>query len=175
MFVLTYNRTLVLKNHRKKSFSYETKPSMSFILMRSNEENEFMVPNHEMKWDYYENPHFSYCQPNFTSKKNGGMKSFSNGTKASMLFILTRRMNGAQLWNERRLLYEFMLVPIDQQTLILKNGQKGSFSYEIKASMFFILISRMSLWSLTMKRRRLLCESMFVLVENETLVLKNDG
>ena len=52
---------------------------------------------------------------------------------------------GAQSWREWRLLCESMFVPIDKQNLSQKNGGKRSFSYEIKASMSFILMSRMSL------------------------------
>ena len=36
---------------------------------------------------------------------------------------------GAQLWKENRLLLQSMFTPIDNRTLILKNGGKWSFSY----------------------------------------------
>ena len=58
-----------------------------------------------------------------------------------------------------------MLVPIDRQTLTLKNGQKRNFSYEAKASMSFILMNKMSLWRPIMKKRRLLCENRFIPIE----------
>ena len=48
-----------------------------------------MVPNHEKKGDYYENPRLSYCRISFTFKENGGKKAFQMN-KASMSFILIR-------------------------------------------------------------------------------------
>ena len=62
----------------------------------------------------------------------------------------------AQSWKERRLLCEFIFVPIEKWTLTLKNGHKGSFSYETKASMSFIPIRRMSLWFLIRKRKQII-------------------
>ena len=46
-----------------------------------------------------------------------------------------------------------MFIQIDQRTLILKNGGNKGFSYETKASMSFVLMMRISLWSLIMKRK----------------------
>ena len=71
--------------------AFLTKPKHQCHL--SNEENEFMVPNQEKKGDYYENMCLSHCRMNFTSKENGRKKSFSHETKASMLFILMKRMS----------------------------------------------------------------------------------
>ena len=82
---------------------------------------------------------------------------------------------GAQSWNEMRLLCESMFVSIDGQTLILKNSWKKSLFYEANASMSFILMSQMSLWCPIMKKNRLLCESVFVLIDRWTLTLKNGG
>ena len=62
-----------------------------------------------------------------------------------------------------------------QWTLTLKNGRKRSFSYETKALMLFILIRRMSLKFPIMKKKRLLCESVFVLIDRWNLILKNGG
>ena len=42
-----------------------------------------------------------------------------------------------QTWKEMKLLCESMFILIDKRTLILKNGRKRSFSYEMKASMLF--------------------------------------
>ena len=69
------------------------KPNINAIYL--NKENEFIVPIHEKKRDYYKNSYWSYYQMNFISKKNGGNKRFLNQTKASMSFIPTRRMS---LW-----------------------------------------------------------------------------
>ena len=52
MFVPTKEKNLTIKNDGKKSFSYETSINVSY----PNEENEFMVPSHEKKADYYMNP-----------------------------------------------------------------------------------------------------------------------
>ena len=79
----------------------------------------------------------------------------------------------APSWKERRLLCESMFILIDERTLILKNGGKKSFSYETKASMSFIPIRRMSYGAKIWKGRRLLCESVFVPINKQTLTLKN--
>ena len=74
-----------------------------------------------------------------------------------MSFIPIRRMSlCAQSWKERRLLCESVFVAIDKWTLILKSGGKKSVSYETKASMSFIPISRMSLWCPVMKRKEII-------------------
>ena len=101
MFILIDRRNLILKNDGKLSFSYETKD----LLIYPNEENEFMLSNHE---------------------------------------------------KERRLLCESMFILIDRRTLILKSGGKRSFSYETKASMTFILMSGMSLWLPILKRNKII-------------------
>ena len=44
---------------------------------------------------------------------------------------------------------------IGNQTLILKNGWKKSFSYEAKASMSFITMSKMSFWFTIIKRKEI--------------------
>ena len=49
-----------------------------------------------------------------------------------------------------------MFVPIGKQNLILKNGGRRSFFYETKASMSFIPMSRMSLWCLIMKGKKII-------------------
>ena len=41
--------------------------------------------------------------------------------------------------------------------------------------MSFIPMSRMSLWCPIMKRKGILCESMFVLIDKQNLTLKTDG
>ena len=61
----------------------------------------------------------------------------------------------AQSWKERRLLCE-SVVPTNKQTLTLKNEGKKSFSYKTKASMSFILISRMSLLCPFKKRKEII-------------------
>ena len=78
-------------------------------------------------------------------------------------------------WKERRLLYESVFVPIDKWTLTIKNSGKRSSSYRTKESMPFIPMSRMSLWHQSWKEKRLLCESMFVLIDRQTLIQKMVG
>ena len=60
------------------------KPKYQFIY--PNEENVFVVPNHEKKGDYYKSPCLSHCQTNFNSKQNYGKRSFLYETK-SLPFI----------------------------------------------------------------------------------------
>ena len=54
-------------------------------------------------------------------------------------------VNGSQSWKVRGLLRESMFIQISKRTLILKKAGKISFSYETKASMSFIPMTRMSL------------------------------
>ena len=63
------------------------------------------------------------------------------------------RAYGAQSWKERGLLCESVFVPIDKWTLILKKDGKISFSYETKASMSLIPMSRISLLHPIMKKK----------------------
>ena len=54
-----------------------------------------------------------------------------------------------------------------------KDGGKKSFLNEAKASMSFIPLKKMSWWCPIMKEKRgLLCESMFIPIDKETLILK---
>ena len=65
-----------------------------------------------------------------------------------------------------------LVYPNRQKTLILKNGGKWSYSYETKAS---IRLSQWGEWisgARSLKEERLLCESMFMLIERWTLILK---
>ena len=70
------------KKGSKRSFSYETKASISFIA----KENVFMMPNHEMKRDCYVNPCLFQWKMYFNSKK-GNKRSFSYKTKSSISLI----------------------------------------------------------------------------------------
>ena len=65
------------------------KPKHQFIY--PNEQNEFMVPNHSQKRDYYVNLHLSNKKMNFNSK-TGKKRCFSYETKASISFISMMRM-----------------------------------------------------------------------------------
>ena len=53
-----------------------------------------------------------------------------------------------------------------------KNGRKRSFPYETKAPISFVPMRRMCLWCPIIKRKRLLCESVFIPIEKQTLIQK---
>ena len=80
---------------------------------------------------------------------------------------------GAQSWKERMLLCGSVLVLIHKWTLTQKNGKKRSFFHETKALMLFIQMRRTRLWRPIMKRKRLLCDLVFVLIDRWSLILKN--
>ena len=71
---------------------------------------------------------------------------------------------GAQSWKEKRLLCEYVFVPFDKRTLNLKNSGKRSFSYETKALMSFMPIVERVYGAQSWKERRLLYESILVLI-----------
>ena len=90
-FVLIGKQTLSPKNGRIKSFSYETKASMSFILMRRKHLWCPILKRNEITmW-------IRVC-PNWQMNlilKNGGNKSFLRETKSLMPFI---EIWGVSLW-----------------------------------------------------------------------------
>ena len=79
-----------------------------------DEQNEIIVPNHEMKGDLCESM-FVLIDRQTLILKNFRNKSFLNKTKALMSYILIKRMS---LWcpimKNIRLLCEFGFVPIDR-------------------------------------------------------------
>ena len=91
VFVLINTRTLIQKNGVKKSFSYETKASMSFSRI-SRTSLWFLIMKRK---DIIIKSTFVPYWTNSTSKENGGKKSFLNETKSSMSFIPMRRIS---LW-----------------------------------------------------------------------------
>ena len=92
MFVLTGKQTLTLKNRGERSFSYETKASMSFIPIRRISS---WCPIVKGKRLLSESLYVSIDIQTLILK-NGGKKSFLNETKASMSLILMSRMS---LWH----------------------------------------------------------------------------
>ena len=65
-----------------------------------------------------------------------------------------------------------MFIPIDRQTLILKNGGKWSFFGKTKAS---IHLSKWGEWlwgAQSLIEKRLSCESVFILINWQTLIVK---
>ena len=109
-------------------------------------------------------------------QNNCGSKSFLNETKASMSFIPMSRMSvWCTIIKRKEIIMRIHVWAIDKRTLILKNGGKRSLSYETKASMLFIPMSRMSLWFLIMKWKEIICESIFVLIDKQNLTIKKVG
>ena len=101
----------------KRSFSYETKASISLIPSRRMclwfpimKRKEIIMWIHVYpNWKTYFN------------SKIGNKRSFSFETKASISLIPTRRMClWFQAWKERGLLCESMFIPIEWRTSILK-------------------------------------------------------
>ena len=66
-----------------------------------------------------------------------------------------------------------MIIPIDKQTLILKNGGKWSLSYETKASIHLSQWGECVYGAQSLNGKRLLHETMFMQIEWWTLILKN--
>ena len=91
MFVLIDKWTLTLKNNEKRSFSSESKASISFIPMRRMSLSCLIMKRKEItRWI----PICPNWQMNFNSR-NVGKGSFSYETKASMPFIPKQ---GISLW-----------------------------------------------------------------------------
>ena len=79
-----------------------------------------MVFNYEKKEVYYKNPCLFHYQMSFTSKENGGNRSFSYETKASISLIPMSRMR--------------LRCPIMKKKRLLCDEWKKHFSYETKAN-----------------------------------------
>ena len=69
--------------------------NQSIKVIYPNEENEFMVPNHEIKRDYYVNPCLCQLRKKFNSEKCW-KESFSYVTKVSLSLIPMSKMS---LWH----------------------------------------------------------------------------
>ena len=80
---------------------------------------------------------------------------------------------GAQSWKERRLLGEFVFIPIERQTLIVKNGRKWGSSYEIEASISFIPTSIMCLWCPIIEKKEIITWICTYPIDKQNLILKN--
>ena len=83
MFVHIDQRTLILKVVEGDVFLMKPKHQSIY----SSEWNEFVVPNHKKKGDYYVNQSLSYQKMNFNPKKDR-KRCLSYETKASIPFIL---------------------------------------------------------------------------------------
>ena len=85
-----------------------------------------MVPNHEMKGDYYANP----CLPKSTTNinsKNGRKRSFSYETKESIHLSSVEWICGAQSWKKGKLLCVSIFIPIEKWNSILRKVERDVF------------------------------------------------
>ena len=93
---------------------------------------------------------------NFNFKK-WWKETYFYETKASMSFIPMRRMSlQCPIMKKWRLLCEPVFVLTGKLTLTLEKDRKRSFSYKTKASISFIPVTRISLWSLIMNRKEII-------------------
>ena len=113
---------------------------------------------------------------NFNST-NGNKRCSCYETKTSISLIPTRRMC---LWRpimkRKEIIMWIHVDPNWKSDFNSTNGKKRCFCYETKASISLIPRGRMHLWCPIMeeKKRRLLCESMFIPTEIWTSILKMD-
>ena len=83
MFIQIDEWSLILKNGRKKSFSYETKASMSFIPIRRMSYVSQLWKERRLLREFV----FIQIDKQTLILKNGGKRSFSYETKALMSFM----------------------------------------------------------------------------------------
>ena len=109
---------------------------------------------------------------NFNSKI-GNKKSFSYETKSSISLIPKRKMC---LWclimKRNEIIMWIVVYPNWNTNFNSKIGNKGSFSYETKASISLIPKRRMCLWCPIMKRKEIVMWTMFIPMERRTSILK---
>ena len=138
------------ENHGKKSFSNETKASISFIpLRRMCLWCQIMKRKEIIMW-------ICVCPNRWTNinSKNGGKRNFSYETKVLISSIRMRRM---YLWcpisKKKEIIMWISVYPNWKMNFNSKNDGKRNFSYETKASISFILIREMCLWCPIMKKK----------------------
>ena len=147
-----WNTNFNSKIGNKRSFSYETKASISLIPKRRmclwcpiTKRKEIIM------WiDVYPN-----WNTNFKSK-NGNKRSFSLDTNASISLIRIRRTClwcPIMKWNE--IIVWNHVYPNWNTNLNPKKDNKRSFSYDTKASRSLIPMRKKSLWCLIMKRNEI--------------------
>ena len=137
----------------KRSFSCETKASISFIPSRRTCLWFPIMKRKEIITWIHVYPNWNM---NFNSKK-GNKRSFSYDTKASISLIPTRRMSlwcPIMKWNE--ITMWIRVYPNWKTYFNSKIGNKRSFSFETKASISLIPTKRMCLWSPIMKRKEII-------------------
>ena len=134
----------------KRSFSFETKASISLILTRRTCLWFPIIERKEIIMWIHVYPNWN---TNFNSKI-GNKRSFSYETKASISLIPRRRMC---LWcpitKRKGIIMWIDFYPNWNTNLYSKIGNKRSFSYETKASISLIPTRRMCLWHPIMKKK----------------------
>ena len=79
---------------------------------------------------------------------------------------------GAKWWKKKRLLCESMFIPIERKTWILKMVDKQVFLMKPKHLNYLSQLGKCDYGAQPWKDRRLLCESMFILIERRNSILK---
>ena len=138
----TWKRNFDSKNGRKRSFSFESKATKSFILTRGMGLYCPIMKRKEIAMWIHVYPNWKM---NFISK-NGRKTSFSFETKASKSFI---PMRWICLWcpimKWKEIIMWIHVYPNWKTNVDSKNGRKRSFTLESKASKSFITTRRMCL------------------------------
>ena len=148
-----WNASFNSKKGNKRSFSYETKASISFIpTWRTCLWCPIMKRKEIIMWiDVYPN------WKTYFNSKIGNKRSFSFETNASISLILIRR---TCLWFpiiERKEIVMWIHVYPNWKTYFnSKIGNKRSFYYETIASISLIPMRRMCLWCPIMKRKEII-------------------
>ena len=141
------------KNGYKRSFSYESKASISFIPMkRMCLWCPIMKRKEIIMWiQVYPN-----WKTNLNSK-NGKTRSFCCETKTSISLIPTRRMClWCSIMKRKEIIMSINVYPNWKTNFNSKNGNRRSFSYETKVSKSFIPTRRMCLCCPIMKRTEII-------------------
>ena len=137
----------------KRSFSYETKASISLIPTRRT---CLWCPIKKRKAIFIWIHVYPNWKMNFNSESDN-KRCFSKETKASISFIPSRRMC---LWcpimKRMEITMWIHFYPNWKTNFNSNNGNKRSFSYETNASISFILSRRMCLWCPILKRKEII-------------------
>ena len=141
------------KNGRNRSFSYESKASISVTPMRKM---CLWYPIMKIKeiiiW-------IRVCpnQQTNNNTKNGRNRSFCYETKASISFIPMRTLClRCPIKKRKEIIIWIQVYPNWKMNFNSKNGRKGSFSYETKVSISFIPMTRAYLWCPIMKKKEII-------------------
>ena len=141
------------KNYNKRSFSFETKASISLIPMTRTCLQWLVTKRNEItKWiPVYPNWKM------YLNSKIGNKRSFSYETKASISLIPTRRMC---LWcpimKGKKIIMWINVHPNWNTNFNSKKRNNRSFSYDAKASISLIPTRRTCLWCPIMKRKEII-------------------